>query len=120
MSLNSTLQRLMGRNSDILLELFVFEIRAMFVLFNSTMGKLLLRTFRTILVILQLTIFQYFKENMADIPSGPGALVGWICLKAMDTSSLVKSRVRFAFISSVTLEGIAAITSSTRVGWAVV
>ena len=56
---------------------------------------------------------------MANIPSRPGALVGWIYLRVIDTFSLVKSRVRFAFISLVTLEGIAATTFSTHVGWAV-
>ena len=52
MSLYITLHRLMGWNSDILEGLFFFGLREILVLLISEIGRLLLRTFRTILVTL--------------------------------------------------------------------
>ena len=50
------------------------------------------------------------------IPSRPGALVGWNCLNAMTTSSLVKVLVSSTFISSLTHLDNAHVTSLIPLG----
>lgn len=67
----------MGQNSVIFLGLFVFGMTEMLVLLISDIGRLLLSTFKTMLVTLFPIMFQYFLlKKIADIPSSPGALVG--------------------------------------------
>ena len=55
-------------------------------------------------------------KKIADIPSGPGALVGWSYLSALMTSSLVKALVSSAFISFVTHLDNAWVTSLIPLG----
>jgi len=49
---------------------------------------------------------QHDLKKIGDIPLGSGAVRGFICFKALSTSSTVNSLVKSAFIEGVTLGSI--------------
>ena len=116
MSLYVVLHRLIGQKSVIFEGWLDIGMRAILVLLISAIGILEFKTFKTMFVIFKPTMSQYLCKKIADIPFGPGALVGWSCLSAMMTSSLVKVLVSSAFISSVTHLDNAHVTSLILLG----
>ena len=116
MSLYVVLHRLIGQKSVIFEGWLDIGMRAILVLLISAIGILEFKTFKTMFVIFKPTMSQYLCKKIADIPFGLGALVGWSCLSAMMTSSLIKVLVSSAFISSVTHLDNAHVTSLILLG----